>query len=130
MDVDVAVLGGGPGGYPAAIRAAQLGLSVALIEQGELGGTCLNVGCIPTKAWVQSAHALKDAHHAFPQLGVIVGEPVVDFAQVQVNKGQIVTTMVSGVGQFDKRLHRLADAHQCYPFADFGRQLFKCFNLS
>ena len=102
MDVDVAVLGGGPGGYPAAIRAAQLGLSVALIEQGELGGTCLNVGCIPTKAWVQSAHALKDAHQAFPQLGVIVAEPVVDFAQVQVNKGEIVTTMVSGVGQLLK----------------------------
>jgi dihydrolipoamide dehydrogenase len=98
MDVDVAVLGGGPGGYPAAIRAAQLGLSVALIEKGELGGTCLNVGCIPTKAWVQSAHAVKDAHEAFPQLGITVGDPVVDFDQVQVNKRQIVTTMVSGVG--------------------------------
>jgi dihydrolipoamide dehydrogenase len=102
MDVDVAVLGGGPGGYPAAIRAAQLGLSVAVIEQGELGGTCLNVGCIPTKAWVQSAHAVKDAHQAFPQLGVTVGEPVVDFAQVQKNKGEIVTTMVAGVGQLLK----------------------------
>jgi dihydrolipoamide dehydrogenase len=102
MDVDVAVLGGGPGGYPAAIRAAQLGLSVALIEKGELGGTCLNVGCIPTKAWVQSAHAVKDAHEAFPQLGITVGEPVVEFGQVQVNKGQIVKTMVAGVGQLLK----------------------------
>ncbi len=98
MEVDVAVLGGGPGGYPAAIRAAQLGLSVALIEKGELGGTCLNVGCIPTKAWVQSAHALKDARHAFPQLGVTAGEPTLDFGQVQENKGQIVKTMVGGVG--------------------------------
>jgi dihydrolipoamide dehydrogenase len=98
MDVDVAVLGGGPGGYPAAIRAAQLGLSVALIEKGELGGTCLNVGCIPTKAWVQSAHAVKDAHLAFPQLGISVGAPVVDFAQVQANKEQIVKTSVGGVG--------------------------------
>ncbi len=61
MDVDVAVLGAGPGGYPAAIRAAQLGLSVAVVEQGPIGGTCLNVGCIPTKAWVQTAHACKDA---------------------------------------------------------------------
>ena len=102
MDVDVAVLGGGPGGYPAAIRAAQLGLSVAVIEQGELGGTCLNVGCIPTKAWVQSAHAFKDAHQAFPQLGITIGEAVVDFAQVQANKGDIVKTMVSGVGQLLK----------------------------
>jgi dihydrolipoamide dehydrogenase len=98
MDVDVAVLGGGPGGYPAAIRAAQLGLSVALIEKGELGGTCLNVGCIPTKAWVQSAHAVKDAHLAFPQLGVTVGEPVIDFDQVQANRSQIVKTSVGGVG--------------------------------
>lgn len=102
MEVDVAVLGGGPGGYPAAIRAAQLGLSVAVIEQGELGGTCLNVGCIPTKAWVQSAHAVKDAHTAFPQLGVTVGEPVIDFTQVQTNKGEIVKTMVAGVGQLLK----------------------------
>ena len=62
MDVDVAVLGGGPGGYPAAIRASQLGLSVAVIEQGRLGGTCLNVGCIPTKAWCRAPHAVKDAH--------------------------------------------------------------------
>ena len=102
MDVDVAVLGGGPGGYPAAIRAAQLGLSVALIEEGELGGTCLNVGCIPTKAWVQSAHAVKDAHQAFPQLGVTVGEATIDFAQVQTNKSEIVTTMVGGVGHLLK----------------------------
>ncbi len=102
MDVDVAVLGGGPGGYPAAIRAAQLGLSVALIEKGELGGTCLNVGCIPTKAWVQSAHAVKDAHLAFPQLGVKVGDPVIDFEQVQANKAQIVKTSVGGVGMLLK----------------------------
>jgi dihydrolipoamide dehydrogenase len=97
MDVDVAVLGGGPGGYPAAIRAAQLGLSVAVIEQGELGGTCLNVGCIPTKAWVQSAHAVKDAHQAFPQLGIQVGEPVIDFAQVQANKSEVIAGSVGGV---------------------------------
>ncbi len=98
MDVDVAVLGGGPGGYPAAIRACQLGLSVAVIEQGSLGGTCLNVGCIPTKAWVQSAHAVKDAHHTFAQLGVRVGEVSVDWTQVQANKQGIIDTMVSGVG--------------------------------
>lgn len=98
MDVDVAVLGGGPGGYPAAIRAAQLGLSVAVIEKAELGGTCLNVGCVPTKAWVQSAHALKDAHGAFPKLGVTVGTPELDFDQVQANRGEIVKTAVGGVG--------------------------------
>ncbi len=98
MDVDVAVLGGGPGGYPAAIRAAQLGLSVAVIEQGNLGGCCLNVGCIPTKAWVQSAHAMKDATQTFAQLGVSVSGAALDFGQVQKNKDTIVKALVSGVG--------------------------------
>ncbi len=98
MDVDVAVLGGGPGGYPAAIRAAQLGLSVAVIEQGNLGGCCLNVGCIPTKAWVQSAHAMKDATQTFAQLGVSVSDAALDFGQVQKNKDTIVKALVSGVG--------------------------------
>jgi dihydrolipoamide dehydrogenase len=98
MDVDVAVLGGGPGGYPAAIRASQLGLSVALIEQGRLGGTCLNVGCIPTKALVQSAHAVKDAHSTFAQLGVNVSGVEIDWAQMQTNKQAVVDGSVSGLG--------------------------------
>lgn len=102
MDVDVAVLGGGPGGYPAAIKAAQLGLSVAVIEQGRLGGTCLNVGCIPTKAWVQSAHAMKDAHGAFASLGVTVSEATLDFARVQANKQEIIDRTVGGVAQLMK----------------------------
>lgn len=97
MDVDVAVLGGGPGGYPAAIRAAQLGLSVAVVEQGALGGTCLNVGCIPTKAWVQSAHAMKDAHTSFATLGVTIPGATLDFGQVQANKQAIVDRSVGGV---------------------------------
>ena len=98
MDVDVAVLGGGPGGYPAAIRAAQLGLSVVVIEQGNLGGTCLNVGCIPTKAWVQSAHAMKDATETFAHLGINVSGAALDFPQVQKNKDTIVKALVGGVG--------------------------------
>src|SRR5580692_9272736 len=80
MRCDVAVLGGGPGGYTAAIRAAQLGASVACIEQEpELGGTCLRVGCIPTKAWVQTAHFLHQARDSFPKLGVSVTGPSLDF---------------------------------------------------
>ena len=98
MDVDVAVLGGGPGGYPAAIRASQLGLSVAVIEQGRLGGTCLNVGCSPTKALVQSAHAVKDARTTFAQLGVNVTGVEVDWPQMQANKQQVVDGSVSGLG--------------------------------
>ena len=71
MDCDVAVLGGGPGGYTAAIRAAQLGAKAVCIEkEPELGGTCLRVGCIPTKAWVQTAFFLKAAEESFAKLGV------------------------------------------------------------
>ena len=81
MECDVAVLGGGPGGYTAAIRAAQLGARTVCIEkEPELGGTCLRVGCIPTKAWVQTAHALKEAEETFGKLGVRVGEAELDFA--------------------------------------------------
>src|SRR5439155_24426453 len=81
MECDVAVLGGGPGGYTAAIRAAQLGAKAVCIDKAEaLGGTCLRVGCIPTKAWVQTAFALKEAEETFAKLGVQVGEPRLDFA--------------------------------------------------
>ncbi|MGZ4178152.1 MAG: dihydrolipoyl dehydrogenase [Solirubrobacteraceae bacterium] len=97
MECDVAVLGGGPGGYPAAIRAAQLGAKVTLIEQDRIGGTCITVGCIPTKAWVQTAHALKEATHTFAQLGVNVGSAELDFAQTQKNKETIVGGLVNGI---------------------------------
>ena len=82
MKCDVAVLGGGPGGYTAAIRAAQLGASVVCIEQEpELGGTCLRVGCIPTKAWVQTAHFLHQARDSLRASSASsVGEPSLDFA--------------------------------------------------
>ena len=72
MDVDVAVLGGGPAGYSAAIRAAQLGANVVVIEQDRVGGTCIPVGCIPPNALVQTAHGLKEARHQFDHLGIRV----------------------------------------------------------
>jgi len=98
MDVDVAVLGGGPGGYTAAIRAAQLGANVACIEkEPELGGTCLRVGCIPTKAWVQTAFALKEAHEHFAKFGVSVGEARLDFGASNAWKAGVVKQMTSGV---------------------------------
>src|SRR5262249_28464193 len=95
--VELCALGAGPGGYRAAIRAAQLGLNVACVEEDRVGGTCLNVGCIPTKAWVQSAHAMKDAHEAFAQLGIRVSGADLDFPQVQENKTSIVDRTVKGV---------------------------------
>ncbi len=98
MNCDVAVLGGGPAGYTAAIRAAQLGGKVVCIEQEPaLGGTCLRVGCIPTKAWVQTAHALHDARETFAKLGVGISEPRLDFGQAIAWKDGVVSQMTGGV---------------------------------
>jgi dihydrolipoamide dehydrogenase len=103
MECDVAVLGGGPGGYPAAIRAAQLGARVVCVEQeAELGGTCLRVGCVPTKAWVQTAFALKEAEETFAKLGVQVGEPRLDFPAANAWKEKVVHQMTSGVASLFK----------------------------
>jgi dihydrolipoamide dehydrogenase len=103
MNVDVAVLGGGPGGYTAAIRAAQLGAKVACIEkEPELGGTCLRIGCIPTKAWVQTAYALREAEESFAKFGVNVGGATLDFAASNVWKAGVVNQMTSGVASLFK----------------------------
>ncbi len=98
MDVDVAVLGGGPGGYTAAIRAAQLGARVACIDRSpELGGTCLRIGCIPTKAWAQTALALKQAEQTFGKLGVQLGGSHLDFPAANEWKAAVVKRMTGGV---------------------------------
>ena len=103
MECDVAVLGGGPGGYTAAIRAAQLGAKVVCIEkEPELGGTCLRVGCIPTKAWVQTAHALHQAADTFAKFGVNVSAPELDFAQASEWKNGVVKQMTGGVASLFK----------------------------
>ncbi len=120
MECDVAVLGGGPAGYTAAIRAAQLGARVACIEkESELGGTCLRVGCVPTKAWVQTAHALHAAREIDPKLGVVTGEPTLDFAKANEWKAAVVKQMTSGVAVLFKAIGvtavhgsgRFSDAH-------------------
>src|ERR671918_1397604 len=103
MECDVAVLGGGPGGYSAAIRAAQLGANVACIEkESALGGTCLRVGCIPTKAWVQTAFALKEAEETFAKLGVRVGQAELDFGAANEWKSAVVKQMTGGVASLFK----------------------------
>ncbi|HWB57790.1 MAG TPA: dihydrolipoyl dehydrogenase [Gaiellaceae bacterium] len=103
MECDVAVLGGGPGGYTAAIRAAQLGAKTVCIEkEPELGGTCLRIGCIPTKAWVQTAFAIKEAEETFAKLGVNVGAPQLDFARANEWKAAIVGQLTSGVATLFK----------------------------
>jgi dihydrolipoamide dehydrogenase len=103
MECDVAVLGGGPGGYTAAIRAAQLGAKAVCIEkEPELGGTCLRIGCIPTKAWVQTAFFLKAAEESFAKLGVKVNEPQLDFAAANEWKAGVVHQMTQGVASLFK----------------------------
>ncbi len=95
-EYDIAIIGGGPGGYVAAIRAAQLGAKVALVEKDRIGGTCLNRGCIPTKALVRSVEALQLVDKA-PEFGVLVEEPAFDFARIMAHKDEVVTRLVRGV---------------------------------
>ncbi len=103
MECDVAVLGGGPGGYTAAIRAAQLGAKTFCIErEPELGGTCLRVGCIPTKAWVQTAYALKEADETFEKLGVKLGGFQLEFGTANEWKAGVVKQMTQGVASLFK----------------------------
>ncbi|MEJ1978499.1 MAG: dihydrolipoyl dehydrogenase [Acetobacteraceae bacterium] len=95
---DVIVIGAGPGGYVCAIRAAQLGLKVACVEKrATLGGTCLNIGCIPSKALLQSSENFEEAGHAFAAHGVIIDSVKLDLARMQVRKGEVVTANVKGV---------------------------------
>lgn len=79
-EYDVAIIGGGPGGYVAAIKAGQRGLKAVVVEKrGTLGGTCLNVGCIPSKALLNATHKLHEAQHNFKEFGINLGEISVDF---------------------------------------------------
>jgi dihydrolipoamide dehydrogenase len=94
---DLAILGAGPGGYVAAIRAAQLGLRTVLIEKDLVGGTCLNRGCIPTKCWADIAHTMEKAKKASGQ-GVVFGQPQVDINQLVGWKDKVVTNMRNGIG--------------------------------
>jgi dihydrolipoamide dehydrogenase len=95
---DVVVIGAGPGGYVAAIRAAQLGLKTACIEsRASLGGTCLNIGCIPSKALLQSSEKFAEAGHALAEHGVKVGEVGLDLGVMMGRKDKVVTTLTRGV---------------------------------
>ena len=98
---DVAIIGGGPGGYVAAIRAAQEGLSVALIERAAFGGTCLSWGCIPTKALHHTAEIWRTVHEA-ATYGVNVTGATLDFAKAMAHKDEVVRGLVSGVEGLEK----------------------------
>jgi dihydrolipoamide dehydrogenase len=96
MNYDLIVIGSGPGGYHAAIRAAQLGQKVACVEKGALGGVCLNVGCIPTKALLHVAEGLREARHA-ETYGVKFAEPEIDLKALENWKSGVVNKMTGGV---------------------------------
>ena len=99
MSYDLVVIGTGPGGYVCAIRAAQLGLKVAVVEKRAThGGTCLNVGCIPSKALLHASEMFAQAAHDFPALGVVVGKPSLDLAAMMRHKDDTVASNVNGVG--------------------------------
>src|SRR5271155_3193105 len=98
MSYDVIVIGTGPGGYVCAVRAAQLGLKTAVIEKNAtFGGTCLNVGCIPSKAMLHASELYEEAGHNFAQMGIKVGKPSVDLEALLKYKEQNVDSNVKGV---------------------------------
>lgn len=99
MAYDLVVIGTGPGGYVCAIRAAQLGLKVAVVEKRKThGGTCLNVGCIPSKALLHASEMFEEAGHTFEKLGVVVGTPKLDLKAMMAHKQETIDANVNGVG--------------------------------
>src|SRR2546429_9659913 len=95
---DCIVIGSGPGGYVAAIRAAQLGMKTAVIEKDQIGGRCLNYACIPAKAVLRVADVLSEVRDA-DEFGIKVGEPEVDYAAVGARRKKVISTLTGGVSR-------------------------------
>ncbi|MBI4048824.1 MAG: FAD-dependent oxidoreductase, partial [Devosia nanyangense] len=101
---DFTVIGSGPGGYVAAIRAAQLGMKVAVVEKwATFGGTCLNIGCIPSKALLHATELFEEAGHSFSQLGIDIPAPVLNLPQMMNHKTETVASNVNGVEYLFKK---------------------------
>ena len=122
MNFDVVVIGGGPGGYVAAIRAAQLGFSTACIDDFKrngkysLGGTCLNVGCIPSKALLQSSENYAELTHGFLDHGISCDNPKIDISKMLARKDDIVTKNASGISFLFKK-NKITELHGRAHFA-------------
>ena len=101
---DLVVIGGGPGGYVAAIRAAQLGLKVACVEmRGALGGTCLNVGCIPSKALLHASELYNEANGGMEKFGISTGKVSVDISKLMDHKDGVVNDLTNGIAYLFKK---------------------------
>ena len=135
----VLVIGGGPGGYVAAIRAGQLGLDTILVEENKLGGTCLNAGCIPSKALIHAAsaaHGLSDPR-GLDALGLSIGPPKLDYSRTIAWKDSIVARLTGGVGALLKKAKvrtllgaaRLVDGKTATVQADTGETRIQCEHL-
>src|SRR6202047_4111410 len=104
MAYDLIVIGSGPGGYVCAIRAAQLGMKVAVVEKDKtFGGTCLNVGCIPSKAMLHTSELYEETAHLFPKMGIKVGKPELDLPAMMKFKDEGVEGNVKGVAFLFKK---------------------------
>src|SRR5437016_900682 len=101
-DYDCIVIGSGPGGYVAAIRAAQLGTKTAVVEKDQIGGRCLNYACIPAKAVLRAADILTEVREA-DEFGIKVSDPTVDFTGVGKRRDKVVSTLTSGVSGLLKK---------------------------
>ena len=103
-EFDVVVIGSGPGGYICAIRCAQLGMKVAIVEKYKtLGGTCLNVGCIPSKAWLDSSEKYHELVHSFKDHGIEAGGVKLDFGVMRDRVKKVVTDVTGGINFLMKK---------------------------
>ncbi len=135
----VLVIGGGPGGYVAAIRAGQLGLDTILVEADRLGGACLNVGCIPSKALIHAAGAAHDLREprGLSAIGLSIGPPKLDYARTIAWKDAIVTRLTGGVGALLKKakartllgMAAIVDGKTATVSADTGETRIQCEHL-
>src|SRR5687768_9189220 len=118
IETDVAILGGGNGGYAAAFRAAQLGLDVVVVEKQKVGGTCLHRGCIPTKALLHSADLIESIRSA-GNFGILTGEPEVDWGKVLTYKDSVVNKLYKGLQSvFKARKVKVIEGHGRMASAD------------
>src|SRR5699024_10990594 len=101
-EYDLVILGGGTGGYVADIHASKLGMQVAIVEKGKLGGTCLHKGCIPSKALLRSAEVFKQTKEA-QTFGIETNNPTLNFPKVQERKNAIIKTLHQGVNGLMKK---------------------------